>query len=173
MTLRDRCPYVRRRGADGSYYFRRRIPADLVQHFPVAELRFSLKTKSPARACLLADAILHKLEELFFKTRSGMLTDEEIRELLTRYVRSELEEDEKKRATGWELRDSIQDPGAVANDYMGTIETLADALVQADQQQALGGYYADRILQANGRSEPSGSIGYLKLCRESLKARTK
>ncbi|HJV66818.1 MAG TPA: site-specific integrase [Geomonas sp.] len=64
-----------------TYYFRFRIPSDLLETFPLAEVRRSLKTTSLTQARKLLKAWSYKLEHTFTLIRSGMLTQEQARSL--------------------------------------------------------------------------------------------
>jgi integrase len=164
------CSNVRRRSPDGRFYFRVRVPPELIPCLRTKELRFSLRTKSLAEATVVGNVIRERISLLFALGATRMLTDEQIRNLLVTYVRSALKYDEEKRAAGWELQGTVEDAGEVLNCYRGRIETLCDALIYADRQDATGGYYADLVLRSNGLTEPKDSLGYAKLRREVLKA---
>ena len=56
------CSNVHRRGTDGRFYFRVRVPPDLVPVLQAKELRFSLRTKSLAEAMSCADGIRKRLK---------------------------------------------------------------------------------------------------------------
>ena len=170
MKSQFSCSNVRRRGPDGPFYFRVRVPPDLIPCLRTKELRFSLRTKSLAEATVVGNVIRERISQLFALGATRMLTDEQIRDLLVTYVRRALKHDEGKRATGWELQGTVEDAGEVLNCYRGRISTLCDALIYADRQEATGGYYADLVLRSNDLTESKDSLGYAKLRREVLKA---
>lgn len=62
-----------------TYYFRCRIPSDLVATFPLAELRRSLRTTNLTQARKLLKAWCYKAEHTFTLMRSGMLVQDQIR----------------------------------------------------------------------------------------------
>jgi integrase len=64
-----------------TYYFRCRIPSDLVATFPLAEIRRSLKTTNLTHARKLLKAWCYKAEHTFTLMRSGMLAQDQIRGL--------------------------------------------------------------------------------------------
>jgi integrase len=166
----DPCTNIRRRGPDGCYYFRTRIPPSLIHALRVKELRFSLRTKVLAHAIARADVVRERLNAVFSMGWANVLTDQQIRDLLVEYVEHDLKRDEEKRAGGWDLQESVADPGDDLDSYRERIAILCEALIHADRQQTLGGEYADFILRTSGLSEPKSSPGYLKLAREALKA---
>ena len=55
--------------SDGVYYYVRRVPYDLVEHYTVKRLCFSLKTKSSATACRAAQSISQRLEDYWLGLR--------------------------------------------------------------------------------------------------------
>lgn len=62
---------------DGVYYFRRRIPEDLLQHYlPKREFKFSLATRDPKEADRLQRKCSVKLDEEFHQTRLGLKAPE-------------------------------------------------------------------------------------------------
>jgi len=60
-----------------TYYFRFRIPSDLLDTFPLAEVRRSLKTTSLTQARKLLKAWCCKFEDTFTMLRSGVLTSDQ------------------------------------------------------------------------------------------------
>ena len=54
-------PYVLCR--DGVYYFVRRIPVDMQQHYDKCRLYFSLRTQSKTRAVRAAQSITQRLDD--------------------------------------------------------------------------------------------------------------
>src|SRR5512134_2421769 len=91
--------YLLRR--DGRYYFRIRIPLDLRRWFgPREEIKKSLKTNGYNDAKSLARAWLYRSERLFTRLRSAMVTDDQIRQLVTDYLDETLSESEERRLGG-------------------------------------------------------------------------
>jgi hypothetical protein len=72
------------------YYFRQRIPGDVLKHFGAREIIRSLHTSSYNQAKSLAKPMLGELERVFMTIRAGVLTDEEIEKLVDRYKQKQL-----------------------------------------------------------------------------------
>ncbi len=71
---------------DGYYYSRRRIPSDLICFFPpnFIQIRKSLRTKNLKTAKEHAKIWSYRTEKLFTLIRSGMLTDEQLKQLIAK-----------------------------------------------------------------------------------------
>ncbi len=65
-----------------TYYFRLRIPNDLLNYFPVSEVRKSLKTSNLPAAKILYSTWEDKFQKSFALLRSGFSTDEQIEGIL-------------------------------------------------------------------------------------------
>ena len=63
---------------DRTYYFRIRIPKDLVHFFPIPEVRKSLKTSNLPAAKILYSSLEEKFQKSFALLRSGFATEEQI-----------------------------------------------------------------------------------------------
>lgn len=97
---------------NGVYYFRRRIPKDLVEHYQKNEIIFSLKTSDPSEADRLQRQESVKLDEEFQQIRKGQIVPElhsispdlvkSLSDLWTAHI---LEEDEEFRMEGLSERD--------------------------------------------------------------------
>ena len=72
------------------YYFRIRIPADVRRYFPSAEIMKSLRTRLYRQAKALARKELGALEKVLMTIRSGVLTEDEIVRLVSKYKREQL-----------------------------------------------------------------------------------
>ena len=64
------------------YYFRIRVPKDLKAYLKISEIKKSLSTKYYSLAVSLAKQWAFKTEKLFTLIRSGVLTDEQLRQLI-------------------------------------------------------------------------------------------
>jgi len=92
---------------NGTYYFRRRIPKDLLSLYPSEEIIFSLKTKDRREADRLARAESVRLDQEFERKRTRLctqssdeLSDEDIKHICHLWIASLLEEDEEARIEG-------------------------------------------------------------------------
>ena len=97
---------------NGTYYFRRRIPKDLLSLYPSSQIIFSLKTKDRREADRLARIESVKLDQEFQHRRSnlpdnslGEISDEDIEQVCKLWVANVLEEDEEIRMEGLSDRD--------------------------------------------------------------------
>ena len=72
--------------SDGSYHFRRNIPLTLAPYFPKVpkEIRKPLKTKCLKTAKINIKVWSFRTEKLFTLIRSGILTDEQLRQLIVK-----------------------------------------------------------------------------------------
>jgi hypothetical protein len=80
-----------------TYYFRLRVPKDLVPYLGTKQLRKSLKTSDFANAKSLVRGFLFATEKLFITIRSGMLTHEQIIEMVVTFRNNHVDKLEKKR----------------------------------------------------------------------------
>lgn len=76
---------------DGHYHYVRRVPADLVVHFPSPVISRSLHTNDKKYATILASAWGYKTHQLFLQLRSGMLDPHLMDHLIARYLKSGLQ----------------------------------------------------------------------------------
>lgn len=98
---------------NGVYYFRRRVPTDLLQHYhPKAELNYSLKTKDRREAERLARLEAVKLDGEFQAVRRNLnassievIAPQDIQNLANAWIAHILEEDEELRIEGLTERD--------------------------------------------------------------------
>ena len=65
-----------------TYYFRLRIPKDLLHYFPIHEVRKSLKTSNLPAAKILYASWEDKFQKSLALLRSGFATEEQIKEVL-------------------------------------------------------------------------------------------
>lgn len=110
MTLPKQTNLISR---NGTYYYRRRVPSDLLQHYsPKLEIIFSLKTKDLKLAERLSRSEGVRLHEHFERLRANLnvqpqesLSDEDITNLTEAWKAHLLEEDEEVRMMGLADRD--------------------------------------------------------------------
>jgi integrase len=160
--------YLLRR--DGRYYFRIRVPLDLRKWFgPRGEIKKSLKTNSYNDAKSLAQVWIYRGERLFTQLRSAMLTDDQIKQLVTDYLDETLNESEEMRLGGGRL---FADDGE-GEQGTSVIDTHLTLLSDRVENLARGEYgavssVADYLLEKAGIAVDKGSREYQKLCRETL-----
>jgi hypothetical protein len=84
-----------------TYYFRTRIPSDLLLWFQGKDdFKRSLRTKSLRQARRLVRVWSYRTEETFTLMRCGMLTDDQIRKTAESYKRKTLSDLEQDRREG-------------------------------------------------------------------------
>ncbi len=95
-----------------TYYFRRRIPKDLVRFYPSEQIIFSLKTKDRKEADRFARIESVRLDREFQQRRDALpvhlsenMSDEDIKRICELWVAYVLEEDEEARTEGLSDRD--------------------------------------------------------------------
>jgi hypothetical protein len=159
---------LKRRGA--VYYFRCKIPADLVEHYSKREILESLHTKDPKEALRKVRSRSLQQEEEFDRVRAGRgvaeLTEELLETLSKKWVAGVLAEDESNRVGGWMKQQHVfdEDVWSLQQIEAGLREALARgdfALVEAS---------ADEVLQESGIKLDKGSESYRRLCFRILKA---
>ena len=96
----------------GTYYFRRRVPKDLLSLYPSQQIIFSLKTKDRREADRLARIESVKLDREFQHRRNTLtaharedISDEDIERICNLWIAYVLEEDEENRMEGLSDRD--------------------------------------------------------------------
>lgn len=162
---------------NGNYYFRRRIPLDLICFFKVNEIKRSLKTRSIECAKILALAYDHRVEKLFMMVRCEMLDEKQIQELVKDFFNGTLNKYEQEKAEGKYKPDLniLEDPECeglpISSHEVGcnvAIEEGMKALVANDLKYISP--LADELLEEKKLDVERNSIEYKTLCREMLKA---
>ncbi len=163
-----------RRG--GIYYFRCRVPNDLVARLGRAELSRSLATANPDVARRRGRRAAHLIEQVWLLVRECM-SPEQIDEVIRRWLKAELDKDEVARtntafAEDYAARHGV-DVKAVAREMIGS-----DAAAQMDewQRHALDARWeeaqpwANTIIRDQGLPIEKGSDDYRLLCLRLLPA---
>lgn len=154
----------------GAYYFRQRVPSDLVGVLGKRELRYSLRFARSLTAARMAAMRLAVVADYVFAQCSGddmsELTAEQIRRLADTWFRQALESGEAKRrlTNRWdeqELEDYLETGELVLSDER-------EALALMDNRRAYG--RVDSLLEEQGLKVSQESSSYQALCRELLKA---
>lgn len=145
------------------YYFRIRIPADVRQYFPSAEIMKSLRTQLYRQAKGLARKELGALEKVFMAIRSGVLTEDEIVRLVAKYKREQLGFHDRLMddcVAAYHAQPTPEDLEWMDEDEIGELqEGEAPASVRGfrklllDIQQDMQQKAADRLLDMRGMDE--------------------
>lgn len=85
---------------NGYYYFRVRVPTDLVHIFHASEIKKSLKTESLSQAKVLSARVALAMEVIITVARIKLLGDDDARRLVSTYLHSTLQKRENMRAEG-------------------------------------------------------------------------
>ena len=146
------------------YYYRIRIPKDLLKFFPSGELKKSLKTVSFKSAKALVKVYSFQAERLFTLVRSGMLTDTQIKQLQAEYFHNGLKDAEDYRAGK-----SYSDIEAVT-DEIETFELVHSAALDnlVTNNLKVVEHAVNSFLEERGISIDRDA--YKKLCRGILRA---
>jgi len=156
---------------NGTYYFRRRIPKDLLSLYPSQQIIFSLKTKDRREADKLARIESVKLDQEFQHRRSTLpdnsleeISDDDIERICKLFTTYALEEDEEIRMEGLSDRD-----------YQKITETLniVDAGERYDFAKGdtkLIEFEMEDFCESHGFKIAKGSPTYKKLAYKFLQA---
>jgi hypothetical protein len=157
----------------GYYYFRIKVPADVVPILKLKEIKKTLHTKVLKDAKVISKSYSFKLERIFTLTRSGMLTDKQIAGLLNEFKHKTLRDLENDRIQGEGLMTSkeIEDPEEGYGAYYEGCDTARDIFREALLTNDLKGIEpsVDDLLAAQSISPDKSSTQYKKVCREMLK----
>lgn len=82
---------------NSKYYFRLRVPADMVSYLGCCQIRKALKTSDYSCAKSLARSMLYATEKLFSQIRGGFMTEEQIWQIAHQYKPDVLEGLSNKR----------------------------------------------------------------------------
>ena len=154
------------------YYFRIRLPHDIAPYFSRRELWKSLKTKNYKSAKTTISKLLYNTERLFLHLRSGMYTDNQMKQLVKDYLHAYLNRCESMRSIGivrYETEGQKQidaDTSAKAIDDL--IESSKRSLLINDfsSVNARVGWY----IKEKGLKLVEGSVEYTAFCREIMKS---
>lgn len=163
-----------RRG--GIYYFRCRVPNDLVARLGRAELSRSLATSNPDVARRRGRRAAHLVEQVWFLVRECM-SPEQIDDVIRRWLKAELDKDEVARTNTAFAEDYAASQGidikVAANQLIGS-----DAIAKleewqrhtADSRWEEAQPWANIIIRDQGLPIEKGSDDYRRLCRRLLPA---
>jgi hypothetical protein len=154
---------------DGRYYFRRKIPRDVRRWFAGrGEIRKSLKTESLALARSLVKFLSFRTEKVFTLIRSGMMTAEQIIQLVEEYTDQTLRETEEARSRGHFLPRDPEDLDEMLETHSFLLTDAREALVMGSVESVE--HVAKHLIEERGLSVAQGSPEYKSLCRELLKS---
>jgi uncharacterized protein DUF6538 len=166
MERMSKHPRLMRRGA--VYYFRCKIPADLIDHYDRREIVESLRTKNATEALRKVRKRSEAQEQEFDRIRAGRsitaLTDEQIQALAEEHYAGMLKWDEWSREQGL----SEEDYAELTTEVASRAEFLGPVLARGDVKR--GGYITYLTLKRHGITLPKDSPSYRKLTYALLKA---
>ena len=171
-----------------SYYFRLRIPLDMMQYFGRREIKKSLHTKSYRYAKSLVINYLSDAERIFTMIRTGTLTDKMIKKLALEYLDDFVDRHEKMVKGDLELEypEAEEKYKKRKERYFQKIETEEDqenyikylskkiSRLRCEYNKRNGHnnkmlrYYADKYLAHHNIEIDKESREYSELCNEFL-----
>lgn len=157
--------YLSRR--QGRYYFRVRVPKDLVSLLGSTEIKRALRTGDLKHGKTLAKVWSYRAERLFMLARSGLMTDDQIRGLAEEYLHEGLMELEGNRASGYGPKDEDSLDAHLLGCEEG-IYQYREALSYNDIESMAP--VVDELLTRKCITLEKNSLEYGKVCREFLKA---
>ena len=146
------------------YYFRMKIPADLRKVFRGRiELKRSLRTPTHRKALPLARKWAHRADELFYQLRMGIMTKQQMEQLVADFVQSETAK--TADAQSWGVGVPFY-----PEDLDRKIEALKECIHMRSQDLKNGDIErfepeVDDILRRAGVSVDKHSSDYKKLCK--------
>lgn len=172
------------------YYFRLRVPFDVIPYFGQREIRRSLGTTRFKKAKSLLTQHSAQVERIFVMIRSGVLTNEQIKKIVNEYLDRgvslfEAQRNNEKIFNDAEQQDHVSDHGnrldqIIESDSGLEILTEARMAISEDAKKQMArrkgpAYplitdFADFFLEQNSIQLDRDSVEYQKLCNELLKA---
>lgn len=160
-----------------TYYFRIKIPLDILPYFERKEIWKSLKTGYLKTAKSASRSLAFNIEQLFIWIRSGMLTDSQIKLLVKEHLSNTLRGSEaiRTRAILTALPKGSATIPPVSEWRDTAISTFHHVIDQTKQQLFSNDFstikaYVNQALERNDISYDENTPAYTKLCREYLKA---
>lgn len=151
----------------GYWYFNMRIPKDLLDILRVKVVRKALHTTSLKDAKVLVKSHSFRLERIFVTARLGIMSNEEIRKMLSQYLVDSLNDSENYRTFNGRINyeDDIEGASYYWTDLLEDCEAalITNKLKYAEPT-------VDRLLEDKGIVHINkDSDEYRTLCREMLK----
>jgi len=165
---------------DGTYYFRARIPADLLPHLsPKREVVTSLRTKDKTEAKRLVSAMVLQVQQEWDTLRRSLadgprrsITEGEIQQLVSLMVESRLQHDEDARLAGLS-EEAFNEADAILADLEGRDRAAIARGDFSDRGEVVGlssiALPAGDWLQAYGFALPPDSPDYRRFLMEFAK----
>lgn len=151
-----------------TFYFRIRVPVDLMQHFSgKQELKRSLHTKNSRQAKSLLRLWDARTEELFTMIRTGLLTADQINELADRYFHGLLATWERRRGEGGGTPKGTLTPEHLRQNALSLIPVYRKGLAVNDFSLIAG--VVEEELNDSGITPEPESPQYTMLARELMK----
>lgn len=158
--------YLKKRA--GVYYFRRVLPSDVQKHFPRREIWKSVRTKIQHQAIIIVRQHSSALDSVIFHIRSGILTAEEIKRIVAKYIKRNLDDHETFRALN---------PGK-SKDHSNNVSSFHETILRhmkilADRDHTCSEIYSEayRLISERNLNIELDSNDFNRLCFELVKGR--
>ncbi|WP_235189753.1 site-specific integrase [Methylotenera sp. L2L1] len=155
------------------YYYRARVPTDLVSHYGRAEVMFSLRTKDPREANTRATIERLKLDQEYAHIRAmkasskrGDISDDELERIALIWSAEQLEEDEADRLEGLLLDDDFYEATLLDTSFLSS--STSEWLSRGNHEHITS--IVDHELERHGITLDKNSQAYRKACSHFLKA---
>lgn len=164
---------VTTRKGSNSYYYRARVPSDLVSHYGREEIMLSLRTKDLREANSKATIEQLKLDQEYAHLRAmkastpnGDITDAELERIALIWSAEQLEEDEAERLEGLFLDDGFFEANLQDTNFLSS--STSEWLARGNHDYITS--IVDIELQRHGIKLDKDSNPYRKACNYFLKA---
>jgi hypothetical protein len=157
---------------NNTYYFRLYLPQDIAPYFSRNEIWKSLKTKNYKSAKTTILKLLYSTERLFLHLRSGMYTDNQMKQLVKDYLHAYLNRCKSMRNIGL-VRYETEGQKQIDAD---TSAKAIDDLIESSKRSLLTNDFSSvhaRVrwyIEEKGLELVEGSVEYTAFCREILKS---
>jgi integrase len=150
----------------GFYYFRARIPFDLQGVFQYQIIKKGLKTKDFKTATVSVKLISNEFYRVLKVIRSGILTDEQIKQLVKEFFQNTLQRSEELKAVG-----KFPDDKGFRENLIAFLDSYIERLkgYLFDNAERIEGF-VDSFLEGKAIPFNKESVEYKKLRKEFIKA---
>lgn len=156
-----------------NYYYRARVPSDLVSHYGREEVMFSLRTKDLREANSRATIEQLKLDQEHAHLRAmkasslrGDINDEELERIALIWSADQLEEDEADRLEGLFVDDDFYEAALLDTSFLSS--STSEWLARGNHEHITS--IVDHELKRHGITLEKTSQAYRKVCSHFLKA---